>query len=788
MKDLFAQGGSGSAGIKTNKQAIARAYNIKTSEVIYSTDHTAPLDGKKALYDKPNQLVWGIPTGIPSGATIVSVTGSTLIYNPGNVSVTLVPMYGSQSDTLAKVDVKYSGLLTHRFAGTADYTGTPLYDGNDSTRITATDNSPVLLNLFNNGAVDSDGVLHIHVPAGHYGFKTPELLINPSIRSDVSSVLITGDGLGVSILDFIYERSDGTSVVPETATVLIRNTTIPVHYQDISLRCTTKRGVVHGSTSPDPTNPDVYNGAVWFNHQQDVPNSLRTVRTEVSYANFRGISVDAQNLPIYFRTKWLIKDCVGHDNTSTGFWGSFGTSMQVSGGRFYHNGTPGLLGTGYGVAASQYIDHVMVMGASFFENYRKGFDRHGGVGTLIVANCYFADNLLRDIEDNKQYNAQYISDLNDVLVSNSTFLVNANPTWLKSALDAVQAGGGSLSCLKCFISVLDRKIDGTIAGKQRRIGISGSTFKVIGNIPDGYQGFNAFNLESPLTEFEDVVVDTTGFRFADNLSGNVYQSYWASTGVHDSAVIRFKNCSIKTHPGSINHPTSGEASNSIFMTVTATTVVESYDSTFELINFIPFGVTGGGNVTPANTLVRRGYNSTWIFRNLRLRTQNQTTTNALTWVNSGYGVKGTSGNDTYQACYLGYGDAKILAPLNTFGGMGCKQAFQVNAASKAIGAVQTMLTAAQGNVHVSLQGALELNADVHRSGFRYSSWTQTVYQGSSYIAFERLGTEAVKWNGVDTNFIASKLQARFAVASPSDTGFYNGELSCNDWGASLIIG
>lgn len=780
------QGAVGNVGIKTNIQAIARACNVKVNQVIYSTDTTSTLDGRTVLYDKPTQKIWGIPTGIPTGVVIESVTDSTLVYSPGSISVTLVPV-PSSLDILTQIDNTYGGLLTHRFSGVADYAGTPLYDGQDSTRITATDNSVVLKNMFETYPVNADGVLHIHVPAGHYGFKTPEILINPTLRPDVTSVLITGDGMGVSILDFIYERSDATSVVPDTATVLIRGTSIPVNTQDITLKCTTKRGVVRGSTSPAPDNADVYNGAVWFMHLQDVAK-LRTVRTEVCYANFRGISVDAQNLPIYSRTKWSIIDCEGHDNTSTGFWGSFLTSMHTSGGRFYHNGTEGLLGTGYGIAASQYIDHCLIAGGEFFENYRKGYDRHSGVGTLIVHGAYFADNLLRDIEDNKQYNVQYVSDLNDVLISNTTFLLNNNPAWLKSALDAVQAAGGSSSCFKTFVSILDRTISGTVAGKQKRIAIVNCTFKVLGNVADGYQGFGAFNLEAPLTEFENVVFDSTGFRFADGVQGNVYQSYWASAGIHDNAVIRFKGCTIKTHPGSITHPTSSEASNSIFMTVTATTIVEFFDSLIELINFIPFGVTGGGNVSAANTLVRRAFNTTLLFRNMRLRTQNQTTTNAVTWVNTAYGLKGTSGNDTYQNCFVGYGDAKILAPLNTFGGMGCKQTFQVSAASKAAGATQTLLTTANSNLHVYLQGALELNADQHKSGFRYSTWTQTVYQGSSYVAFERVGTEAITYNGVATNFTASKLQVRFAVASLSDTGFYNGELSCNDWATQLIVG
>ncbi|MCW6831743.1 hypothetical protein [Salmonella enterica] len=36
MKDMFAQGGSGSVGIKTNKQAIARHFGVKQSEICYA--------------------------------------------------------------------------------------------------------------------------------------------------------------------------------------------------------------------------------------------------------------------------------------------------------------------------------------------------------------------------------------------------------------------------------------------------------------------------------------------------------------------------------------------------------------------------------------------------------------------------------------------------------------------------------------------------------------------------------------------------------------------------------
>ena len=98
MKDMFAQGGSGSAGIKTNKQAIARAYNVKVNEVIYSTDLVSNLNDKRVLYNKTTQMSYAVPTGLPAGAQIVSVTGNTLVYNPGAVSVSLGPVHGSAEE------------------------------------------------------------------------------------------------------------------------------------------------------------------------------------------------------------------------------------------------------------------------------------------------------------------------------------------------------------------------------------------------------------------------------------------------------------------------------------------------------------------------------------------------------------------------------------------------------------------------------------------------------------------------------------------------------------------
>lgn len=85
MKDLFSQGG-GSTGIKTNKQAIARHYCVKPSEVTYfSVGGT--LNGYKVLYDKVSQRSYSLPVGIPSGITMVSLVNGLLTHTTGTVDL-----------------------------------------------------------------------------------------------------------------------------------------------------------------------------------------------------------------------------------------------------------------------------------------------------------------------------------------------------------------------------------------------------------------------------------------------------------------------------------------------------------------------------------------------------------------------------------------------------------------------------------------------------------------------------------------------------------------------------
>lgn len=96
-------------------QEVARATNVKDSEVILSTDTTQFLNGKKIVYSASEQKAYGLPS-LPSNIYISSVSNGQLTYNPGNVTVTLLPT--PQEMNTRATPVTWSG-----FAGGADPTG-----------------------------------------------------------------------------------------------------------------------------------------------------------------------------------------------------------------------------------------------------------------------------------------------------------------------------------------------------------------------------------------------------------------------------------------------------------------------------------------------------------------------------------------------------------------------------------------------------------------------------------------------------------------------------------------
>lgn len=87
MNEMFSQGGKGSTGILTNKQAVARHFGIKQSEVAYFSVGAA-LGGYKVIYDKETQKAYSLPADLGSGVTAVSLsTAGLLVHSAGNVDL-----------------------------------------------------------------------------------------------------------------------------------------------------------------------------------------------------------------------------------------------------------------------------------------------------------------------------------------------------------------------------------------------------------------------------------------------------------------------------------------------------------------------------------------------------------------------------------------------------------------------------------------------------------------------------------------------------------------------------
>lgn len=87
MNEMFSQGGKGSTGILTNKQAVARHFGVKQSEVVYFSVGAA-LSGYKVIYDKESQRAYSLPADLGSGVTAISLsTAGVLVHSAGNVDL-----------------------------------------------------------------------------------------------------------------------------------------------------------------------------------------------------------------------------------------------------------------------------------------------------------------------------------------------------------------------------------------------------------------------------------------------------------------------------------------------------------------------------------------------------------------------------------------------------------------------------------------------------------------------------------------------------------------------------
>lgn len=114
-------------------QEVARATNVKDSEVILSTDTTQFLNGKKILYSIVEQKAYSLPT-LPSNVFIESVVGSKLTYSPGSIEVDLLPLPNDPAVTEQTILNQLSAIEGESLIGTVTYTTLREYTGS-ATRV-----------------------------------------------------------------------------------------------------------------------------------------------------------------------------------------------------------------------------------------------------------------------------------------------------------------------------------------------------------------------------------------------------------------------------------------------------------------------------------------------------------------------------------------------------------------------------------------------------------------------------------------------------------------------------
>lgn len=313
------------------------------------------------------------------------------------------------------------------FGAVADYTGTPLYDGNDASRITATNNSTAFIAWVK--CLDRTGAIGTF--KGHYGIKTPNATVDAITLT--RDLVIEGVGYQNSRLDFIYEDATGVAYITNaTANFMLRinGAGFDVTFRRLSIQATTDGRIIGSASYVNAS----YYGKVWGVFVTGA-GTVTMDRTNAEHFNGSGFVVNNC-------ASWRVLGSRGFYNARSGYWGELLPVFDVIGGEFAYSGFLGNPGTGYGVTGSYGIGTMTVDGVYAHHNYRKGIDTHGAL-RFTLRNSRFEDNLLYHaaapitaIPTN--FSEGYISVTNNDFDSGVTTEAEA---WLRAGYTALYANG-----------------------------------------------------------------------------------------------------------------------------------------------------------------------------------------------------------------------------------------------------------------------------------------------------------------------------------------------------------
>jgi hypothetical protein len=333
------------------------------------------------------------------------------------------------------------------FGGIPDYVGDPLYDGEDQSRVKASDNTEAFRMAVE--AALSAGIREVHLPAGHWGIRAGNLKFSTFER-----LRITGAGIERTVLDFICESTHHSSYVESGSENCIATFEAgsDLEFSDLTVKATTKSGVVNDGPIPGV----VYFGAVW-GFSICCVQRVRLTRVRVERFNYRGFNIYSPRR-LGDTVSVTMEDCQGFHNTGSGFWVANTREFRVFGGEFAYNGIFGYAGTGYGVTATYGVGLFFVRRVRCHHNYRKGIDSHGCT-TVDVRDSAFENNVLYHIA--VPNNAPPKGRPCSVVISNNKLVNNvdgADAEWLKRCYLALLAHGyhgeervGPSSCCAIYV-------------------------------------------------------------------------------------------------------------------------------------------------------------------------------------------------------------------------------------------------------------------------------------------------------------------------------------------------
>lgn len=672
----------------------------------------------------------------------------------------------------------------YSFGGTPDYTGTPLYDGNDATRITATDNTPMLHEALTNGEV-RNGVLHLHIPAGHYGFKGEKIILDPSILP-YHTLIITGDGEGITILDYIKEDDTGTGNTEQgdNAKELIRCEPgfKVVELQNITLKCTTKTGFVNGTSSSDPSNWAIYNGTVWFAHIKQAESViLRSVTVE--RGNYRGLSIDGISDSSPAVTTLKMYNCTGRYNTGSGFWLRGIKDSLVSNCYGYRNGNIGVTATGYGITFSQYCSNIIIEGGAYYENYRKGVDKHGGVGNITLKNVLLADNIIFQTSWDHQYNSKYPTDsVTDMQLSDVTILFGRNLSFCNEALLAIDL------VYRNHITILlnDKEIDGSTAGKLRRVMMNNCCIEYFSGVTTPMNTYICISSMAKELTLVDHSIDTRSLVIDRSRNKDVYTINTIGLGAENS-ILNIHGGLYQIMDGRVLDQ-NGNVSNSLFISARPDSkVIVGGGASIDISNTVLLGATGSGRAYEYQG-IKKIDKCTIKIRDLQNFTHLVNTGSGLGWIDTGFFLKNVANQINYGGCVgIGLGDCNTITDL-CFGVNDCGVNFKIPNTKLVSGSSCGIITATlYGDISIRLEGRCLRSPDIFEARWLNSSNTYQVVTGSDRISSGPMVDYNITLNGVNTNLIAKKINLNTS-SSLNSSEYYIGEISANNSYSPKYIG